>query len=47
MAGSTDDPEAYRLRVAALFGTLTLPYDLGTVASFDYTDSTDDRCAIM
>jgi hypothetical protein len=37
MAGSTDDPEAYGLRVAALFGTLTLPYDLGTVASFDYT----------
>jgi hypothetical protein len=37
MAGSTDDPEAYGLRVAALFGTLTLPYDLGTAASFDYT----------
>jgi hypothetical protein len=37
MAGSTDDPEAYGLRVARLFETLTLPYDLGTVASFDYT----------
>jgi Domain of unknown function (DUF4331) len=37
MAGTTDDPEAYGRRVAALFGTLTLPYDLGTVASFDYT----------
>jgi len=37
MAGSTDDPDAYGRRVAAMFGTLTLPYDLGTVASFDYT----------
>jgi hypothetical protein len=37
MAGTTDDPEAYGRRVAALFGTLTLPYDLGTAASFDYT----------
>jgi Domain of unknown function (DUF4331) len=37
LAGSTDDPEAYGRRVAALFGTLSLPYDLGTVASFDYT----------
>jgi hypothetical protein len=37
MAGRTDDPEAYGLRVAAFFGTLTLPYDLGTVASFDHT----------
>jgi hypothetical protein len=30
-------PKAYGRRVAALFGMLTLPYDLGTVASFDYT----------
>jgi hypothetical protein len=37
MAGSTDDPGAYGRGVAALFGMLTLPYDLGTVASFDYT----------
>ncbi len=37
MAGTTDDPAAYGRRVAALFGSLTLPYDLGTVASFDYT----------
>jgi Domain of unknown function (DUF4331) len=36
-AGTTDDPEAYGRRVAGLFGSLTLPYELGTVASFDYT----------
>jgi Domain of unknown function (DUF4331) len=36
-AGTTGDPEAYGRRVAALFGSLTLPYDLGTAASFDYT----------
>ena len=36
-AGTTGDPEAYGRRVAALFGSLTLPYELGTVASFDYT----------
>jgi hypothetical protein len=36
MAGTTAEPEAYGRRVAALFGSLTLPYDLGTVASFDY-----------
>ncbi len=36
-AGSTADPDAYAHRVAALFGSLTLPYELGTVASFDYT----------
>jgi Domain of unknown function (DUF4331) len=35
-AGTTDDPEAYGHRVGALFGSLTLPYELGTVASFDY-----------
>ena len=35
-AGTTDDPEAYGRRIAALFGSLTLPYELGTVASFDY-----------
>ena len=37
MAGTTDNPEAYGRRVAGLFGSLTLPYELGTVASFDYT----------
>jgi hypothetical protein len=37
LAGSTADPEAYGHRVAALFGSLTLPYQLGTTASFDYT----------
>jgi hypothetical protein len=37
LAGTTDEPDAYGVRVAALFETLTLPYDLGTVASFDYT----------
>lgn len=36
-AASTDDPVAYGRRVAELFGSLTLPYELGTVASFDYT----------
>ncbi len=36
-AGTTDDPEAYGRRVAAFFGSLTLPYELGTFASFDYT----------
>jgi hypothetical protein len=36
-AGTTDDPEAYGRRVAGLFGSLTLPYELGTAASFDYT----------
>jgi Domain of unknown function (DUF4331) len=36
-AGTTDDPEAYGRRVAALFGSLTLPYELGSAASFDYT----------
>ena len=36
-AGTTHDPEAYGRRVARLFGSLTLPYELGTVASFDYT----------
>lgn len=35
-AGVTDDPDAYGRRVAGLFGSLTLPYELGTVASFDY-----------
>jgi hypothetical protein len=37
MAGTTDYPEIYGHRVARLFGTLMLPYELGTVASFDYT----------
>jgi hypothetical protein len=37
MAGSTADPEAYGRRVTRLFGSLTLPYELGTAASFDYT----------
>ena len=36
-AGTTHDPETYGRRVARLFGSLTLPYELGTVASFDYT----------
>jgi len=37
MAETTTDPAAYGHRVADLFGGLTLPYELGTVASFDYT----------
>ncbi|WP_374022243.1 DUF4331 family protein [Mycobacterium sp. HNNTM2301] len=35
-AGTAHDPQAYGRRVARLFGSLTLPYELGTVASFDY-----------
>lgn len=37
MAGTAADPEAYGRRVAALFGSNTLPYQLGTDASFDHT----------
>jgi hypothetical protein len=37
LAGTTDDPEAYARRVAALLGTVTLPYRLGSAASFDFT----------
>ena len=37
MARTTGDPEAYGRRVAELFGSLTLPYEVGTAASFDYT----------
>jgi Domain of unknown function (DUF4331) len=36
VAGTAADPESYGRRVAALFGSLTLPYQLGTAASFDY-----------
>ncbi|MGC2652867.1 MAG: DUF4331 family protein [Mycobacterium sp.] len=36
LAGTAADPEAYASRVAGLFGSLTLPYELGTAASFDY-----------
>jgi hypothetical protein len=36
MAGTADDPEAYGHRAAGLFGSLTLPYELDTAASFDY-----------
>lgn len=35
-AGTAADPGAYGRRVASLFGSLTLPYQLGTVASYDY-----------
>jgi hypothetical protein len=37
LSGTTADPTGYGRRVAALFGTLTLPYELGTSASFDFT----------
>lgn len=37
LAGTASDPEAYGRRVADLFASLTLPYELGSVASFDYT----------
>jgi hypothetical protein len=37
LAGTPPDPAAYGRRVAELFGPVTLPYTLGTPASFDYT----------
>ncbi len=37
LAGTSPDPAAYARRVAALFGPITLPYTVGTAASFDYT----------
>ena len=36
LAGTAADPEAYGRRVASLFGSFTLPYQLGSAASFDY-----------
>ncbi len=36
-AGTAADPASYAQRLVARFGTLTLPYQLGTAASFDYT----------
>ncbi len=36
MAGTVSDPEEYGRRVASMFGSFTLPYDLGSVASFDF-----------
>jgi hypothetical protein len=36
LAGSAGDPAAYAERVLARFGAITLPYRLGTPASFDY-----------
>jgi hypothetical protein len=36
-AGTSSDPDAYGRRVASLFGSLTLPYRLGTTGWFDYT----------
>jgi hypothetical protein len=37
LSGTTADPAAYARRVVARFGTLTLPHELGSAASFDYT----------
>jgi hypothetical protein len=37
LAGTTGEPDAYGRRVAGLFGTLTLPYQLGSAAAFDFT----------
>ena len=37
LAGTSADPAAYARRVAELFGPVTLPYTVGTAASFDYT----------
>lgn len=36
-AGTAGDPASYAQRLVARLGTLTLPYQLGTAASFDYT----------
>lgn len=36
LAGSTTDPESYAQRVVDRFGTMTLPYEIGSPASFDY-----------
>jgi hypothetical protein len=35
-SGAASDPEAYARGVAALFGSLNLPYSLGSPASFDF-----------
>lgn len=37
LAGTSPKPAAYARRVAELFGPITLPYTVGTPASFDYT----------
>ncbi len=37
LAGTAPDPEGYARRVAALFGSMTLRYTVGTPAAFDYT----------
>jgi hypothetical protein len=36
LAGTSPDPAAYARRVAELFGPISLPYTVGTPASFDY-----------
>ncbi|WP_428342950.1 DUF4331 family protein [Mycobacterium sp.] len=35
-SGAATDPSAYARRVAELFGSFSLPYELGTAASFDF-----------
>jgi hypothetical protein len=37
MAGSASEPDVYGNRVASMFGSLNLPYRVGSAASFDYT----------
>ena len=37
LAGTSADPAAYARRVADSFGPITLPYTVGTPASFDYS----------
>lgn len=37
LAGTSPDPQAYARRVADMFGPMTLPYNVGSTASFDYT----------
>lgn len=36
LAGSASKPTAYAQEVADRFGTMTLPYQIGSNASFDY-----------
>jgi hypothetical protein len=38
LAGTTTNPETYAQRVIDRFGTMTLPYEIGSPASFDHTN---------
>jgi hypothetical protein len=37
LAGTSSDPQAYARRVVNMFGSMTLPFVVGSTASFDYT----------